>query len=138
MSKFSKFIKDIVLPEEVGKERRKKILSEGLIETWQSEEQDRKAKEAKEAKEMARISLAELGLELLVKEEDRLPSLNAVKIPEGIDDLSIRNRLLNDYYIEIGGGLGPFAGKVWRIGLMGHSAREENVNTLLNALKEIL
>ena len=48
MSKFSKFIKDIVLPEEVGKERRKKILSEGLIETWQSEEQDRKAKEAKE------------------------------------------------------------------------------------------
>jgi|TARA_B110000438_G_scaffold99579_1_gene98530 hypothetical protein len=54
MSKFSKFIKDIVLPEEVGKERRKKILSEGLIETWQSEEQDRKAKEAKEAKEMAK------------------------------------------------------------------------------------
>lgn len=54
MSKFSKFIKDIVLPEEVGKERRKKILSEGIIETWQSEEQDRKAKEAKEAKEMAK------------------------------------------------------------------------------------
>lgn len=54
MSKFSKFIKDRVLPEEVGKERRKKILSEGLIETWQSEEQDRKAKEAKEAKEMAK------------------------------------------------------------------------------------
>ncbi|MAX07571.1 hypothetical protein OAL54_11560 [Gammaproteobacteria bacterium] len=54
MSKFSKFIKDIVLPEEVGKERRKKILSEGLIETWQSEEQDRKAKEAKEAKEIAK------------------------------------------------------------------------------------
>jgi hypothetical protein len=54
MSKFSKFIKDIVLPEEVGKERREKILSEGLIETWQSEEQDRQAKEAKEAKEMAK------------------------------------------------------------------------------------
>lgn len=54
MSKFSKFIKDIVLPEEVGKERRKKILSEGLIETWQSEEQDRKAKEAKEAKDIAK------------------------------------------------------------------------------------
>ena len=54
MSKFSKFIKDIVLPEDVGKERRKKILSEGLIETWQSEEQDRKAKEAKEAKEFAK------------------------------------------------------------------------------------
>ena len=82
--------------------------------------------------------MAKLELDLLVKEEDRLPSLNAVKIPEGVDDLSIRNRLLNDYHIEIGGGLGPFAGKVWRIGLMGHSAREENVNTLLNALKEIL
>ena len=54
MSKFSKFIKDIVLPEDVGKERRKKILSEGLNETWQSEEQDRKAKEAKEAKEIAK------------------------------------------------------------------------------------
>ena len=54
MSKFSKFIKDIVLPEDVGKERRKKIFSEGLIETWQSEEQDRKAKEAKEAKEIAK------------------------------------------------------------------------------------
>ncbi len=51
MSKFSKFIKDIVLPDKVDKERRKKILSEGIIETWQSEEQDRKAKEAKEAKE---------------------------------------------------------------------------------------
>ena len=82
--------------------------------------------------------LSNLGLDLLVKEEDRLPSLNAVKIPEGVDDLSIRSKLLNDYHIEIGGGLGPFAGKVWRIGLMGHSAREENVNILLNALKEIL
>jgi hypothetical protein len=51
MSKFSKFIKDIVLPDKVDKERRKKILSEGIIETWQSEEQDRKAKETKEAKE---------------------------------------------------------------------------------------
>jgi len=82
--------------------------------------------------------LEKLGLDLLVKEEDRLPSLNAVRIPEGIDDLSIRSKLLNDYNIEIGGGLGPFAGKVWRIGLMGHSAREENVNILLNALEEIL
>ena len=54
MSKFFKFIKDIVLPDVVDKERRKKILSEGIIETWQSEEQDRKAKEAKEAKEIAK------------------------------------------------------------------------------------
>jgi hypothetical protein len=54
MFNFSKFIKDIVLPDKVGKERRKKILSEGIIETWKSEEQDRKAKEAKEAKEIAK------------------------------------------------------------------------------------
>jgi hypothetical protein len=54
MSKFFEFIKDIVLPEVVGKERREKILSEGIIETWQSEEQERKAKEAKEAKEIAK------------------------------------------------------------------------------------
>ena len=82
--------------------------------------------------------LNKLGLELLVDKDHRLPSLNAVKIPEGIDDLPIRSKLLNDYHIEIGGGLGLFAGKIWRIGLMGHSAREENINTLLNAFKEIL
>ena len=77
-------------------------------------------------------------MKFLVDKEFRLPSLNAVKIPDGINDLEIRNRLLNDYLIEIGGGLGPFAGKVWRIGLMGHSARSENVSRLINALKEIL
>ena len=82
--------------------------------------------------------LNKLGLNLLVDKQARLPSLNAIKIPDGIDDLSVRSRLLNEYHIEIGGGLGPFAGKVWRVGLMGHSAREENVNTLLNALGEIL
>jgi len=82
--------------------------------------------------------LNDLGLDLLVDKESRLPSLNAIKIPDGINDLEIRSKLLNDYMIEIGGGLGPFAGKVWRIGLMGHSARPENVKRLLNALKEIL
>jgi len=82
--------------------------------------------------------LSELGLELLVEKEARLPSLNAVKIPDGINDLDVRSKLLNQYHIEIGGGLGPFAGKVWRIGLMGYSAREKNVNILLNALQEIL
>ena len=82
--------------------------------------------------------LSELGISFLVDEACRLPSLNAVKIPNGIDDLSIRTQLLNDYHIEIGGGLGPFTGKVWRIGLMGHSARDENIEKLLNAFKEIL
>ena len=82
--------------------------------------------------------LGDLGLEMLVDEDSRLPSLNAIKIPENIDDLLIRSSLLNDYDIEIGGGLGPFAGKVWRVGLMGYSAKEENVNRLLKALKDLL
>jgi len=82
--------------------------------------------------------LNEIGLEFLVAKDCRLPSLNTVKIPHGVDDLVIRNQLLNDYNIEIGGGLGPFAGKVWRIGLMGHSARSENIDKLIYAFKEIL
>ena len=80
----------------------------------------------------------EIGLEFLVAKDCRLPSLNAVKIPHGVDDLVIRNKLLNNYNIEIGGGLGPFAGKVWRIGLMGHSARSKNIDKLIYAFKEIL
>ena len=64
--------------------------------------------------------------------------MNAILIPEGIDDIKIRNGLLYDYNIEVGGGLGPFAGKVWRVGLMGHSAYENNVDRLLDALKKLL
>ena len=83
-------------------------------------------------------NLEKNGIEFLVDKESRLPSLNAVKIPDGIDDLQVRNKLLFDYNIEIGGGLGPFAGKVWRIGLMGYSAHEKNVDKLISAFKEIL
>ena len=54
-----------------------------------------------------------------------------LSIPVGADDVKVRNALLNEFNIEIGGGLGPFAGKVWRIGLMGHSAYEKNVDTLM-------
>ena len=82
--------------------------------------------------------LKDLGLDFLVDKNSRLPSLNAIKIPEGVDDLHVRSELLNKYNIEIGGGLGPFAGKVWRVGLMGHSARVENVEILLDALKETI
>ncbi len=82
--------------------------------------------------------LEELGLKMLVEEPYRLPMLNAVCVPQGIDELTIRKRLRNDYKIEIGGGLGPFAGKIWRIGLMGHTARKHSVERLINALKEIL
>ena len=87
------------------------------------------------AHEQLRDGLAELGFDFLVKEEDRLPMLNAVKIPEGVDEAGIRMALLAEQQIEIGAGLGPLAGQIWRIGLMGHTARAENVERLLTALR---
>ena len=82
--------------------------------------------------------LDDVGLKFLVDKNSRLPSLNAVLIPEGVDDLKIRSELLHKYNIELGGGLGPFAGKVWRIGLMCYSAYEENVDKFIFALKKLL
>ncbi len=82
--------------------------------------------------------LDELGLELLVEKPFRLPMLNAVKIPPGVEDSPVRNALRSKHKIEIGAGLGPLAGKIWRIGVMGHTAREENVRRLLAALREVL
>jgi alanine-glyoxylate transaminase/serine-glyoxylate transaminase/serine-pyruvate transaminase len=82
--------------------------------------------------------LNELGLEMLVEEPYRLPMLNAVRVPDGVDELSVRRRLRNEFKIEIGSGLGPLAGKIWRVGLMGHTSRKENVARLLMALQEIL
>ncbi len=82
--------------------------------------------------------LSQLGIKMLVEEPYRLPMLNAVCVPDGVDELSIRRRLRSDYKIEIGGGLGPLAGKIWRIGIMGHTAREENVERLLMALESTL
>ncbi len=79
--------------------------------------------------------LAGLGLEMLADESVRLPMLNAVKVPEGVDEAAIRSALLNKYDIEIGAGLGPLAGQVWRIGLMGHTARSTSVNKVIEALK---
>ena len=79
-----------------------------------------------------------LGLTLLAEEGHRLNPLTTVSIPEGIDDGKVRRILLNDYEIEIGGGLGEFAGKAWRVGLMGESARERNVFAVLSALETIL
>jgi len=79
-----------------------------------------------------------LGMELLVEESTRLPMLNAVKIPEGVEDAAGRSTLRSKHKIEIGAGLGPLAGKIWRIGLMGYAAREENVDRLLTALRDVL
>lgn len=85
-----------------------------------------------------RDGLAALGLELIVPEAARLPQLNAVRIPEGVDDLKVRRALLNEHGIEIGAGLGALAGKVWRIGLMGESSRPEAVDRVLAALRAVL
>ncbi len=79
-----------------------------------------------------------LGLEMLTPETYRLPSLHAVKIPEGVNDTDVRGRLRKEHNIEIGGGLGPFKGNVWRVGLMGHGSQQANVERLLNSLAEVL
>ncbi len=75
---------------------------------------------------------------MLVPEEERLAQLNAVVIPEGIDDLAVRQQLLEEYNLEIGAGLGAFAGKVWRIGVMGYAANQTNVLNCLSALESAL
>lgn len=82
--------------------------------------------------------LETLGLQMLVTPEARLPMLNAVVVPDGVDEAGIRKTLLDKHAIEIGAGLGPLAGKIWRIGLMGHTARAENVERLLAVLREEL
>ena len=79
-----------------------------------------------------------MGLSMLVSEDERLPMLNAICIPEGADDLKVRQALLKDFGIEIGGGLGDLAGKIWRVGLMGHSSCGRNVFLFLSALETIL
>ncbi len=80
----------------------------------------------------------EMGLKMLVEEPYRLPMLNTVLCPEEVNELSVRRCLRSDHRIEIGGGLGPLAGKIWRVGLMGHTARKENVERLLSALRSFL
>ena len=85
-----------------------------------------------------KAGLEAMGLQFVVKEADRLPQLNAVTIPGGIDDAVVRSRLLNDFNLEIGAGLGALAGKVWRIGLMGHSSRTENILLCVGALESVL
>jgi len=85
-----------------------------------------------------KAELEALGLSFVVAEQDRLPQLNAVHVPAGVDEAAIRTRLLTEFDLEIGAGLGDMAGKIWRIGLMGHSAREENVLRCADALRQCL
>lgn len=85
-----------------------------------------------------KAGLAELGFQYAAEEGHQLPMLNAILIPEGVDDGAMRGALLERFGIEIGGGLGDFKGKAWRIGLMGHAAQKDNVLLLLSALEELL
>jgi len=85
-----------------------------------------------------RAGLEALGLEFVVPAAERLPQLNSVTVPEGVDESRVRGRLLNEYNLEIGAGLGDLAGKVWRIGLMGHSCNLTNVLVCVGALEAVL
>jgi alanine-glyoxylate transaminase/serine-glyoxylate transaminase/serine-pyruvate transaminase len=87
--------------------------------------------------EMLWAGLEDLDLSLMVPEEYRLTTLTTPIVPPGVDALDVRQKLLNNYNVEIAGGFGPLAGKIWRIGLMGYSSRPENVLLLLAALREI-
>jgi alanine-glyoxylate transaminase/serine-glyoxylate transaminase/serine-pyruvate transaminase len=85
-----------------------------------------------------RAGLEAMGLKFVVPEAERLPQLNAISVPEGVDEAAVRSILLSDYNLEIGAGLGAMAGKVWRIGLMGHASNPRNVRLCLNALDDVL
>ncbi len=105
------------------------VLEEGLENRFKRHQQNH---------ELLKEGLEKLGFEFVVDEAHRLPQLNAVKIPAGVDDAKVRSQLLNEFNIEIGAGLGEFAGKVWRIGLMGESSQPEYINQLLEALKKLI
>lgn len=105
------------------------LKAEGLENAWKRHQRNHLA---------LRAGLEALGLTFIVPEEERLPQLNAVSIPDGVDDAQVRGRLLNEYNLEIGAGLGTLAGKVWRIGLMGHASRAENILLCVAALEAVL
>lgn len=105
------------------------VAEEGLAERWARH---------RAVAETFWAGLSELGLEPHVPLEYRLPSLTTVRVPAGVDAAAVSRRLLTEYNIEIAGGLGDLAGKVWRVGLMGYNARRETVAVLLRALAEVL
>ncbi len=105
------------------------VYEEGLEQAWARHRRNHEALKA---------GIEAMGLSFIVPEQDRLPQLNAVSIPEGVDDAAVRSRLLDEHHLEIGAGLGDLAGKVWRIGLMGYGSRIENVTHCLAALDAVL
>lgn len=106
------------------------VLEEGLENRW---------KRHNEVHKYLKAQLEALGFSYLVNAKYRLPNLNAVHLPKRIkDEGKLRSKLLNEYNIEVGGGLGDFAGKIWRIGIMGESCTKNHVNALIGALKECM
>lgn len=105
------------------------LREEGLENAWARHRENHRA---------LKSGLEAMGLRLIVNEAAQIPQLNAVAVPEGCDDAAVRRRLLDDYNIEIGAGLGKMAGRIWRVGLMGCSSSPENVDRFLSALQEIL
>ncbi|MEH1809718.1 alanine--glyoxylate aminotransferase family protein [Nostoc sp.] len=105
------------------------LAEEGLANSWQRHQKN---------VEYLWEGLENLGLSMHVEQEYRLPTLTTVRIPAGVDGKAIARQLLNEHNIEIGGGLGELAGKVWRVGLMGFNSRKESVDQLLAALRQVL
>jgi len=108
------------------------VLEEGLLAAWARHEACGRA---------LQVGLEKLGLELVAAPEYRLPQLTTVRVPDdlgGMGEADVRAALLDRYGIEIGAGVGVMAGRVWRIGCMGHTARLRNVELLLGALGEVL
>ncbi len=105
------------------------VLEEGLEARWQRHQLNHRALKA---------GLTALGFSYVAAEGRQLPQLNAVRLPAGVDDAAVRKRLLDQFSIEIGSGLGEFKGKVWRIGLMGYNSRPANVLLFLAALEQCL
>jgi alanine-glyoxylate transaminase/serine-glyoxylate transaminase/serine-pyruvate transaminase len=105
------------------------VLEEGLEASWQRH---------REVHGVFIREMRKLEIEPAVAEAIRAPMINAIKVPDGVDDARVRQRLYDDFNIEIGAGLGPLKGKIWRVGLMGHGARAENIEILSKALKQLI
>jgi len=105
------------------------VLEEGLEASWRRHRQ---------VHEVFIREMRKLEIEPAVTGSIRAPMINAIRIPEGVDDAKVRQRLYDEFNIEIGAGLGPLKGKIWRVGLMGHGARTENVEMLAKALRQLI
>ena len=105
------------------------LQDEGIENSWERHRTNHNALKA---------GFEAMGLSFVVPEDERLPQLNAVSVPEGVDEAAVRTTLLNDYNLEIGAGLGAMAGKIWRVGLMGFASNKTNVLFCLGALDAVL